>query len=508
MKSKKDYIYKKIRDRQNFIPDDLDGSAVGQNVIDGSFWSSTGLILDVLISFVRSIILARILAPADFGIVALAAVFTQFILIFANFGFTASVIYYRNLTKEDISTCWWGNCIVDLTASLCCTGIAFFSTRFLTTPEAPYIVALLSSQFFLASLGSTSAALLQRLFKFKAIALIKAIGALVSFVVTLSLVVIFDAGVYGLVYGGIAGTLCTTILYLATLPWLPSLCASWRVAKKHLRYGGWFLGVNLVSYVNGNMDKAVIGGFLNNTQLGYFEYATRFPSMVVYDLGMVLNRVLFSAFSSLQGNEENMRGLLKKLFRYNTLLIYPLLAGLAAVANDFTLVMYGEKWSAIILPMQILCIYGMVRVLTNPLYSLANGIGKPNMPFKWALIALPLNAIVAYIMAKFYGLEGVAATKVILTCYTLFTLGIELAFCLKISFLKLLFQAIPAIFCSFLMLIFVFFTKNSLSSLIDIRLLLGIQILSGASIYILSIRLFFLKDFNVIYNTLKGIIKK
>ena len=204
--------------------------------------------------------------------------------------------------------------------------------------------------------------MLQRLFRFKTNHPYKNVRGVISLVVTLILIIIFDFGVYGLAWGTVTGTVLTTLLYFFYLPWLPSMTASLQRAKKHLSYGGWFLGVNVITYANGNMDKAIVGGYLDSTQLGYFEYASRFPSMVVMELGQILNKVLFSAFSNLQDNFKEMSRLLSQLFRFNALLVFPMLFGLAVVARDFTLVLYGQNWEPIIVPMQILCAYGAVRI--------------------------------------------------------------------------------------------------------------------------------------------------
>ena len=495
---------KSIQERQNFIPQDQNASLVGRSVVSGSIWSGIDAACNTFISFFRSIILARLMAPEDFGIIAIAAIFTQFVMIFANFGFTASVVYHRDLKTEDISTCWWGNFAVDLIATLVCIGFALFSQRFVKTPQTPWVIVILSTQFFVASISSINMALLQRMFRFKAITLIKICGAVTSFIVTLMLIIAFDMGVYGLAWGTVAGTVLTTLLYFYCLPWLPSMTATTHIAKKHLSYGGWFLGVNVITYVNGNMDKAIVGGYLDNTQLGYFEYASRFPAMVVTDLGQILNRVLFSAFSNLQDDLKKMNKLLEKLFRYNTLLVYPMLFGLASVAHDFTLVLYGQKWESIVVPMQILCGYGAIRIFTNPLYSLANGIGKPSMPFRWAGLALPLNAIVLYLMARFHGLEGVAAGKGVMAIYFLFTLGVELSISIRTSFFKLLLQAWPAVLCSSLMVLCVVGTRIAyLSPMGSTATTLTVQVFVGVMVYVLALRLFFPADIRRLLSVLR-----
>ena len=488
-----------FKKRQLYLPNDVTKEKIRGRVVSGSLWSGIDSAFAALISFIRSIILARLLAPADFGIVAIATVFTQFVLIFANFGFTASIIYQRNLRTEDVATCWWGNFIVDLAATLICIGFALLSRKFTATPQTPWIIVILSFQFLINSLGSINLALLQRLFQFKTITLVKMFSYVFGFIVTLILVVTYDLGVYGLALGMVAQTLLNTLLYFVFLPWLPSRSGSFAACKKHLKYGGWFLGVNVITYANGNMGKVSIGAFLDNTQLGYYEYASRFPSMIVGELGMILNRVLFSAFSTLQNNMDELRTLVTNLFRYNALLIYPLLIGLAAVARDFVIVFYGEKWIPIILPMQLLCAYGVISIFSNPLYALANGIGKPSLPFKWTSILLPVNAVVLYLMTRHYGLEGVAVGKSFLSIFMVLTLGIELAINIQSSLAKMFLQAVPALGSTALMTMAVLGVRSLLlSNMHPSMMTIVVQVLVGAVIYIGAVRLFWPADFRKI----------
>ena len=113
-----------LRSRQRYVPPPRDGSNVSAQVATSSLWSGLGVAANTLLQLVRSMIFARLLMPADFGVVNLASVFTQFVLIFANFGFTASIIYHDNLDQRDLATSWWGNVAVDTAAALICVVIA------------------------------------------------------------------------------------------------------------------------------------------------------------------------------------------------------------------------------------------------------------------------------------------------------------------------------------------------------------------------------------------------
>ena len=265
-----------------------------------------------------------------------------------------------------------------------------------------------------------------------------------SFAVAWFLVAIPGWGVYGLVAGMIAGNAAITVLNLVFLPWLPSLTFSREALKRHFRYGRWILGVNLVTYANGNLDRALVGTLLSKAQLGFYDYAGNIPLMLVNMLGQVLNTVLFSAFSSLQEKHGELRALMEKVYRYNAILVFPLLAGIALVAPDFILVAYGEKWLPIVTPLRLFALVGVLQLYTRPLYILCNSQGKPHLPFRWALIYLPINLVLLYAGMKLGGTAGVVAARIVMPLFMGLTLGVQIMRVVGTTWLPILRTTLPA----------------------------------------------------------------
>ncbi len=440
-----------LRARQDYLPPDIEDAKVGGRLVTSSLWSGVGVLTTTALQFIRSMIFARLLMPADFGIISLANVFTYFILIFANFGLTASVIYQRDVKRRDLATCWWGNLAVDGAAALACIVFAFASHRFLNNPQVPKVICLLTIQFMLVSVGSINAAMLRRLFLFKRSALVDIAGGAATFAGAWAGVALLHWGVYGLVAGMIFGTAVMTLLYFVLLPWLPSRTFSWRTLKEHVDYGRWFLGVNLITYGNDNADRALIGTKLDSTRLGYYDYAANLPVQIVTQLGRVLNSVLFPTFASLQNNLEELRRVLLRVLRYNALIIYPMLVGLALVARDFVAVAYGAKWAPIVLPTRIFCAYGLLLLLVYFYYPLCNGIGRPSLPFKWSLIAMPFNLALLFAGVSVGGVAGTVTAKIFMPLFTLVTLGREIMRHVGVP-MRLIGRAVwPAVLCCAIM---------------------------------------------------------
>ncbi len=429
-----------VKARQDFLPVARENSDVQGQVATSSLWSGLGVAANTVLQFVRSMIFARLLMPADFGVVNLANVFTQFILIFANFGFSSSVIFHHDLDKRDLATSWWGNVFVDTAAAGACVLIALISSRFAESPRVAHVVCLLAVQFILMSFGTVNQALMRRQFMFRRLATVDFLGAVASFGAAFAFVKFCHWGVYGLVGGMIVGSATMTLLNFAFMPWLPSWNFSFPSLRKHFGYGRWLLGVNIVTYINGNMDRVAVGGLLSQTQLGFYEYAGNIPLMVVNKISQVINSVMFPAFSSLKDRPTELRDLLRNLYRYNALLIFPILTGMALVGPEFVAVAYGAKWMPIVTGLRLFCLYGVLRLYTQPLYSLCNGIGEQQLPFRWTLVFLPLNLALIYAGVKLWQLEGVVLVRSALPLFIGFTLGIQVMRRIKVPW-SLLFRA-------------------------------------------------------------------
>ncbi len=496
----------RLRPRQDYVPPETAAGAVGSEVVSGGLWSVAGLATTTFLQFIRSMVFARLLPPAAFGTLNLANVFTQFILLFANFGFTSSVVYWRQLNKLELSTCWWGNLMVDTAAAILCCLFAFTGTRFLDSSDVKWVIVLLSAQFVIVSVGSIHSALMRRQFQFRKTAMISIWSAGVTFAVAWFLVAVLHWGVFGLVGGMVAGTAATTLLQFTAVPWLPSRAFSWRVLREHVNYGRWFLAVNLVTYANQNIDRALIGTTLNNTQLGYYEYAGNLPMQVTIQLSTVLNSVLFPAFARLQDDLGELRRVLLRVMRFNAFIIYPMLVGLMLTAPAFVEVAYGPTWAPIVGPARVFCVFGMIRVLTNPSYSLCNGVGKPYLPFKWSLIALPFNATLLWWSVRAGGLLGVTLAKLFLPAFMLFTLVLEITRAIGMPLRQIGLTALPAVVCSLVMALFVWVAQHApgIDSLPTLPGLL-LQVVVGLVAYLGALRLFYAQDFADILRLLRRI---
>ena len=431
--------------RQSYLPPARGAEGVGTRVARGTLWSGLGVGAGALLQLVRSMVFARLLLPADFGIVNLAAASTQFILIFANFGFAASVVHHENLDRRDLSTIWWGNIAVDVAAALACCIVAAISDQVSDHARLLPVVALLAVQFIFTSLGSVNAALLLRTFRFREMAVAEFVGAVTTFAAGWVFMKVFHWGVYGLVGGMVLATAVTAVLNIAFLPWLPSFQFCRASLKRHIRYGRWFLGVNLTTYVNVSADRFIIAKMLSTTQLGFYEYAGNIPMQVVTRISQILNGVVFTTFASVQNDHAEARALLRKFYRYNSLLTFPILVGIALVAPEFVALAYGDTWTPIIPGVRLFCLYGVLLLYVQPMHSICNGVGLQHLPMRWMLIYLPINLVLIVLGARTGKLDGVVLARSAMPIFVVFTLGVEVMRRISVPWRTLFSATVPAL---------------------------------------------------------------
>lgn len=434
-----------INRRQSYLPPARGAEGVGTRVARGTLWSGLGVGAGVLLQLVRSMVFARLLMPADFGIVNLAAASTQFVLIFANFGFAAAVVHHENLDRRDLSTIWWGNVAVDLAAALACCLVAAISDQVSDHARLLPIVALLALQFVFTSLGSVNSALLLRTFRFREMAVSEFVGAVTTFGLGFVFMKVFHWGVFGLVGGMVLATAATSALNIMFLPWLPSFQFCRQSLRRHLSYGRWFLGVNLTTYVNVSADRFVIANMLSTTQLGFYEYASNIPMQVVTRISQILNSVVFTTFASVQNNQAETRALLHKFYRYNSLLTFPILVGIALVAPEFVTLAYGDTWTPIIPGVRLFCLYGVLLLYVQPMHSICNGVGLQQLPMRWMLIYLPINLVLIIVGARVGQLNGVVLARSAMPIFVVFTLGVEVMRRVHVPWRSLFTATVPAL---------------------------------------------------------------
>jgi PST family polysaccharide transporter len=446
-----------------------------QKAIKGMFWSAVQNWGTQAVTFIVFTLLARILEPKAFGLVALAGVFVAFVQVFLDRGFSVAIVQRQKLDPEHLDTALW-------------TGIAISAetiAELFKESELTPIIRWLALVFVIRSFSSVQDAILKRELKFKVLALRSTIAVVVSGVVA-TIMAFMGFGVWCLVAQQLTNAILQVIVLWCVSDWKPKF----RFSRTHFRdlfsFAINIVGIDLLSFLQQRGDNFLIGYFLGPVALGYYSIAYRLLWTVTQLLVGILSQVALPAFSKLQ--EQPLR--LKKAFYEFTfassLIAIPIFIALATLAPELIKVMFGEKWLPSVTVTQILASVGIVQSFVYFNTAVITALGKPS----WRLVIdffSTLISLTGFAIAVSYGIVAVATAHAV-TNLLLYPVFIWVAFKLvKIEIKTLLNQFSIPIFCSAIMFLFLAGIKFLLYDIFSSLQLLFISIPIGLITYLLTL---------------------
>jgi lipopolysaccharide exporter len=359
-------------------------------------WSLLAITSTRIISLVSLIILARLLAPRDFGLLTFALVYITYIETVGDLGTGLALIYWPDRKDEAALVTFWINLVAGLFWFAVTLVLAPSIAKFFQSPEATSIVKALAWSFPLKYLGNTHDALAQKELRFRA-RLIPELGMAAGKATLALSLANAGFGAWSLVFGHLGGLTCWTGLQWLVTSWRPRLQFPRDLLAPMLLYGRGMIAVNVIAAVVHHADFAVVGRMLGATALGVYQMAARVPEMSVTILIWVAGKVLFPAFAAVHAAGENLRYAYLAALRYMSLLTVPAAVGLAVTAEPLVLTFFGEKWSASIPVLRALAIYAGVRALGTPAGDLMKATGRAGLLARLGILkaAILVPAVIA-----------------------------------------------------------------------------------------------------------------
>jgi O-antigen/teichoic acid export membrane protein len=373
----------------------------------GAAWTGISQILTQSVRLVSMVILARLLFPEDFGVAAMVTVVTTILLQVVDLGFGEAIIQRKELTPSHISTAFWAMFGLGIIFCAATAAISPLFANFFQNELAGSVLAVSSMLIVIYSLGSVPAALLRKRLKFSRISIADIVEA-VAYLAAAIPAAFAGFGVWSLVIGNLAGGIVLTISRWVLCGWHPSFTFS----PSSLKDFRWF-GVNVtVTRIIGSlgtktMDYLIIGKFLAATTLGFYSIAQKIPATISTILGLIVDRVGLPIFSPVQDEQERFRRGFLKSVTLISVVILPLLTGLAVIVPEFIKVLFGEKWLLAILPAQILCIFAVFSTMNTGFHSILLAKGRPDINLKLQITNVVL-LIPSLLIGVRFGATGVA----------------------------------------------------------------------------------------------------
>lgn len=317
-------------------------------------WSSIDRFTSQGISFIFSILIARMLMPSDYGVIAMLGIFMAVSNCFIDSGFGTALVRKIDRTETDFSTVFYFNIVVAIIFYALLWIASPYIAAFYETPLLESITKVVGLNLIVGALGGIQGAKLSIAIDFKTTAKISVITNIFTGVAGLSLAYL-GYGVWALVFQGLSSCILRTILLWCYVRWIPQWTFSKKSFNEMFSFGSKLLASALMDTTYNNIYTIVIGKCFSSTALGTYSRADGLAQFPSSNITGVLQSVTYPVLSSIQNEPERMAEGYKRVLRISAFVIFPLMVGLAAVADPFIRLTLTDNWEGSIYYLQILC---------------------------------------------------------------------------------------------------------------------------------------------------------
>jgi len=443
-----------------------------------------GGILGKLISLGTTLILARILSPDDYGVMALAMIVIGFVGFFNEVGIGSAIVQKTELTISEVNGCFIIAVCLGFFLSVLTIFSSYLAALFFETPKLQAMIATLSAAFVLGSLNTIPMAFLRRNMQFKGVAVLNILEVITVSVVSLSLA-LAGWGVWSMVWGFLASNLTKTIGVYLLSSWRFNRNYNVREAMSLLSYGLHITVSRVFWYIYNNVDKVIIGKILNVRSVGVYDMAMSLATLPSSQITSIVTNVASPLFSKLQNDLPQISLMILKLTRGIAYITYPLLVGMLVCSHELVVVILGDKWLDMLVPFGALCLVGLLRSVDPLLSQVLISTGHAKKLSAYTAMCGVVMAVAVLMGGLWDGLRGVSFVWICV--YPLLTLKLLSDVC-KITGLSMLayYKNLGPVFLTSLVMGIVVIGVREMAMLFTAfaPLLLGIEILSGVLAYV------------------------
>jgi O-antigen/teichoic acid export membrane protein len=385
----------------------IPGETLSQKVVKGGFWVFFLKIVNRGFSLIRLIILARILAPSDFGLVGIALLTMSTLETFSQTGFQAALIQKKEVIKSYLNSAWTVLILRGIILFIILYFIAPYAAIFFKAPEAKPIIRVIGFAILFRAFTNIGVIYFQKELEFSKQFIYQFSGTLVDFIVAISAVLILR-NVWALVLGLLAGNMVRCFASYLIHPYRPHLSKDLGRAKELFGFGRWILGSSILIFIGAYIDDISVGRLLGSAALGFYQMAYRISNMPATEITYVIASVAFPAYSKIQDCQVRLQQAYFRVMRLTIAISIPIAVGIVLLAPEFTKIFLGEKWIPMVLAMQLLAVAGLIKSVVSTGSPLFTGSGHPNFEFYTQLIRGLIIIIAIYPLTIYMGISGAA----------------------------------------------------------------------------------------------------
>lgn len=469
--------------------------------VHGIKWQIGASLLQKIISFGTTIILARILGPSNYGLFALGLIIISAFGLFKSMGIETALIQRKADIKTAANTAFFIIPVLGLILYLLLLVFSPSIGRFLNNKELPQVIRILGLVFVFGSLSRVPLSLMEKEMKFKKVSIAETISALIFSIVAIVLA-ISGSGVWSLVYGYIASTATVTIMIFTFCRWKPTLEFDKKIAREMFNFGKFLFLAAALWFLKSNLDNLLVGKILGTTLLGFYAVAFNVANFGADYFGGKIHRVVYPAYSRLNADTNDLKNVFLKVFKYISTIAIPMGFGILIMGGDFLKLAYGEKWLEAIPVLKVLSLLAITNLMLVSIDGVLMALGKTKLIF--ISVALQVIMFFSFItaMAKSNGLVGVGIIVTTASCISLIFELFCLMKLLSLSLKEIFINIKSAITASLIMGIVIIALKKVIFANCYFKLSFVINLIAAISIYVFIL---FIKEKHIL-KEIKGVI--
>ncbi|MDZ8225494.1 MULTISPECIES: lipopolysaccharide biosynthesis protein [unclassified Nostoc] len=437
------------------------------------------------VSLVVFFILARLLNPETFGLIALASIFIEFVQIFVDQGFSVAIIQRQEIDSEHLDTAFWTTLGISVLLTVLSVAGAGLTADFFKQPQLVPIIQCLSISFIFNGLSSVQQAVLERKFAFKSLAIRSLLAVIIGGIVGVWMAFL-GFGVWSLVGQQLSGSFIQVIVLWRVSDWRPGFQFSNIHVKELFNFGINISAFNIINFFNRRADDLLIGYYLGLVALGYYSVAYKLLLVMMQVLISTTTKVALPIFSRLQAEPERLLNAFYTATQFTSLIAFPIFLCVPVLATEFIKVFFGEQWIQSIPVLQILSLIGPVHLIFFYNNSVILALGKPSWRL-WIQVINTVTNVIGFALVVRLGIVAVASAYVVRGYLILPISLLAINKLVKINLNNYLRLYIVPLVASGAMVITILTTKYFLGKFLEAWMLLAIAGIFGMSIYILTL---------------------
>lgn len=389
-------------------------------------------LISTVLTLGSTVILARLLLPADYGLVGMVTAFTGFVLIFKDLGLGQAVVQKDKITQQEMSKVFWLIAAVGIVLGLIIAGLAPVLVYFYGEPRLFNITLSFSIIAGVGGLGIVHGALLKRQMHFRVLAKIQIVASALSIAVGIVLALL-GAGYWALIGINISNMLFYVLQIWWRCNWRPALSRIDRSIMDYVRFGADISGFNVINYFSRNLDNILIGKYLGSSALGLYDRAYQLLMLPITKLRDPLNSVGIPAMSSLDPQSNRYREYYKQYVFLLAFFSMPMVVLMAVLADPLILLVLGENWMAASPIFQLLALIGFIQPVASTRGMVQISSGQSRRFLFWGLFNA-IVVIIAFLIGINWEIEGLVIAYAISNYVILIP---SLAFCYSNTSIKI-----------------------------------------------------------------------